>query len=205
MDMKILAGAIAISLIAFVGIAFAMPDWHMGAGDWTSSGFNATGNSTGPPGPGFGRGGFDRNRTMHNNTMNCTGPRFNTTDNFMRPPRPGLNPEGNQTVPEFNSSQLEEFKQAIEAGDYQTAKQLHETYHLGGLLFDKLTETTFAKYSQIYGLQNELMQELGLEEPGIGPRFDGFGRGPEPGFAHGMRNYGNHRATKPVADLGEEG
>ncbi|MFH1470742.1 MAG: hypothetical protein ABIF01_03270 [Candidatus Micrarchaeota archaeon] len=186
MDLKIVTGALVLSFIAFMGIVSAMPNWQGGSGDNVGSD--------------FGCGDSGHNRARFNNTMNCTGPRFNSTGNFTRPLGPRLNPGGNQAGPQFDSTKMDEFKQAIGSGDYQMAMQLHETYGFGGPLFDKLTETTFAKYSQIYNLQNELRQELGIEKHfGIGMGFEGFEMGHGPGFARGMRNNQDHRATKSVA------
>ncbi len=62
----------------------------------------------------------------------------------------------------FNAPEMQAFNKAVESGDYQTAQQLHQEYGFGGPIFDKLNETTFAQYSQIRNLQNQLAIELGL-------------------------------------------
>ncbi len=196
MDKKILvlAAALVILLIALAGMVFAMPSWHEKNLGWagprfnstdnmtpprgcefnSSPEFNSTGNFTRLPSTEFGFGRFDCNMTRHNETMNWTGQ-------------------------EFNSTQIEEFNQALEAGDYQTAKQLHETYGFGVPLFDKLNETTFAKYSQIYKLSSELRQELGMpSQPSITPEFGGPVADPGFGFAHDMRHRSHRIDQTPI-------
>jgi len=64
-------------------------------------------------------------------------------------------PRGN-----MSSAEMEEFWQAVAEGDYAAAKQLHEEYGFGGLLFGRLNETTFAEYSQLFSTRRKLMEEL---------------------------------------------
>lgn len=99
---------------------------------------------------------------------------------------PGLAPRFNATA-KFNSTELRQFQQAIASGDYQAAMQLHNEYGFGGPVFDKLNETTFGQYSQIYNLANELRQELGMNGTGAMPGFGGFmGMGDAPRQGPGM-------------------
>ena len=70
-----------------------------------------------------------------------------------------------------NETQIGEFDAAVQSGDFETAKALDNEYHLGGPIFGKLNQTTFATYSQIAVLKRELMIELGLNQT----RDDGFG------------------------------
>lgn len=165
-----LLAVIAVSLIAVAGAVFAIPgNWKDDAGRH----FNPDKNFTGEPcmqGKCFdesaerGFGGI--NCSWQNQTRNANGQKAGnfTGKQFGR----GLNQRPNFT-------QMDDFENAIEKADYETAKQLHEEYGLGGPLFEKLNETTFAKYAQIRKLNTELMQELGLEhdmpagmEKGIG-------------------------------------
>ncbi|VVB65556.1 Uncharacterised protein [Candidatus Gugararchaeum adminiculabundum] len=94
--------------------------------------------------------------------------------------------EQNETeVERVNASDIiEQFKLAVINGDYQAAMQLHETYGVGGGMFGKLNETTFAKYAQIYVMTNELMTQMGMGGPGIGEPAFGSERWSEPGFRH---------------------
>lgn len=166
MDMKILAAAFAATLLVFAGVAFAMPGWDK----WNGANDAAQGR--------LGRGAWQLN---------------GTSEPMPVPPwQNGTWHAGNYS--QFNSTQLEKFRSAVESGDFSAAKQLHDEYGFGGMLFGKLDETTFAKYSRIYQLQSELRnmtsalhQELGLKG-GMGPRgrafMDGFGMG----FASGMRH-----------------
>jgi hypothetical protein len=132
MDLKILA--VAVVLIAFVGIAMAMPGFYNGFGKMA------------------GRGNWSLNTTRH------------------------------FTV--FNATATQEFVQALMSGNYSQARQLHTEYGLGGMIFDKLNETTFAQYSQIYQLRGELRQELGQNST-VRPFM---GRRP---FRHGIRKIQN--------------
>ncbi|MGV8176659.1 MAG: hypothetical protein ACP5NX_02590, partial [Candidatus Bilamarchaeaceae archaeon] len=68
-------------------------------------------------------------------------------------------------IPDANHTRMSEFENAVEAGDFQTAKRLHAEYGVGGPFFDKLNETTFVKYSQIHAMTKELMSELGMDVP----------------------------------------
>ncbi|MEM3555121.1 MAG: hypothetical protein QXF56_00120 [Candidatus Micrarchaeia archaeon] len=78
----------------------------------------------------------------------------------------------------FNETAFQQFIQAISENDYETAMELHREYGFGGRLFDKLNETTFAKYSKIYTLNMELMEELGMKgRPGKLPLAGKFARG----------------------------
>lgn len=76
----------------------------------------------------------------------------------------------------FNATAIGQFQEAMAAGDYQAAEQLHATYGFGGKMFDKLNETTFGQLSLITNLTKELRQELGFNEtapmprPPLGPR-----------------------------------
>ena len=170
MDMKILAAALALSLIAFVGVAFAMPNWQNG--NWGAAG---------------------QNRTLHNATWN--GPCQNATWQNAT-----WHVRGNwQNLTRPNATEIEQFKHALQTGDYETAKHFYDAYGIGGRLFGKLNETTFAKYSQIYNLQNELRQELGLNgQSDIGPQFE-VGADSGFGFIPGMRQHmrQDQKRTKP--------
>lgn len=96
----------------------------------------------------------------------------------------------------FNQTQADQFKQAVQSGDYQTALQLHQQYGIGGRLFDRLNSTTFATYSQIYGLQSQLhtlngqlRQELGISQnTSAGAHPNSTAARPGFGFGRGMRH-----------------
>ena len=104
---------------------------------------------------------------------------------------------------QFNSTQAQEFNAAVASGDYATAESLHSSYGLGGSLFGKLNGTTFAQYSQIYNLQNQLKnltgalrQELGGNAPGQRMAMRGFGFAMGMAQVHarsGMRGFGMMR------------
>jgi hypothetical protein len=167
MDMKILAAALAISLIALVGVAFAMPNWNNGN---------------------FGAAG--QNRTLHNATWK--GPCQNAT--WQNATWHG---RGNWNLTRPNATDIEQFKYALQAEDYQAAKHFYDAYGIGGRLFGRLNETTFVKYARICNLQSELRQELGLNEqqdygPMLGriegPRGVGFGRIMRHPITHGTKN-----------------
>lgn len=194
MNMKIPLAAFAIVLIACAGIVLAMPGWNkkmMNPQGWQNE---TQQNSTcgGRMGPRFmDLPANESNRTMYGRRMEMDFD-LNESNKTMHMRRMEMN------MASFNSTAIEQFNQAVEDGDYQTAKQLHETYGLGGGLFDKLNETTFAKYSQIQKLISELRQELGMDGqsgngPGLGEGFEmgpGFGGFPGNmgfGFGHGMR------------------
>jgi hypothetical protein len=89
-----------------------------------------------------------------------------------------------------NSTEVQEFGQAVASGDYATAKSLHDSYGLGGPLFDRLDAVTFVEYSQIYNLQaqlhdleRKLFSDLGFA---AGTRPQGYGgMGP----MHGMGGF----------------
>ncbi|VVB98435.1 Uncharacterised protein [uncultured archaeon] len=95
-----------------------------------------------------------------------------------------MNATRNVSAP-FNATVVQDFRQAVASGNYAEAKQLHDTYGIGGKLFDKMNETTFAKFSQIYGLEASLRQDLGLNETNR-PHGGLFGLGYKAGFANGM-------------------
>jgi hypothetical protein len=85
---------------------------------------------------------------------------------------------GNATNAANYTAGYQQFIKAVTSNDYQTAEQLHKEYGFGGKLFDKLNETTFSKYSQIYTLSTELRQELGMTgQPGASLYARGFVRG----------------------------
>ena len=116
----------------------------------------------------------------------------------------------NNSTVAFNATQLAQFQQAIESGDYAAAQQLHDEYGFGGQLFAKLNQTTFAQYSQIAVLQSQLKnltatlgQELGFKGQGMvfaAGRMHGMGGMMQPssdgnkmgrGFGRGMHNFGS--------------
>ncbi len=80
-----------------------------------------------------------------------------------------------------NATEIGEFRQAVLDGDYQTAKQLHDQYGLGGQLFGRLNETTFADYSGMGKLAAKLRQELGIGNQSLSGRMNAGA-----GFAGGM-------------------
>ncbi|MFH2105992.1 MAG: hypothetical protein ABII22_01925, partial [Candidatus Micrarchaeota archaeon] len=49
---------------------------------------------------------------------------------------------------QFNSTEMQQFMQAIKAGDYATAKSLHDQFGVGGKRFDLMNETSFAALSE---------------------------------------------------------
>lgn len=170
MDMKLMAAAFALSLIAFVGIATAMPNWNMGLGQRGNETWSGPGGCHGP---------------MDNETWQ--GQEFMRNETWSGPMMRNETWRGaGMNLTRFNSTEMNQFKQAIQANDYSTAMKLHQMYGFGGLLFDKLNETTFAKYVQIYLLQEDLRKELGLDEQhgpqmGLSPGESG------PGLMQGMR------------------
>lgn len=93
------------------------------------------------------------------------------------------------------TEQHTQFEDAVEAGDYTAAKGLHEQYGFGGPLFNKLDETTFAKYAQIHKLQQELRQELGLNET-MGMGFGRAGFPGEPGMGRMESGRGQGRGMR---------
>jgi len=100
----------------------------------------------------------------------------------------GLNMTG---MPRFNATEHEAFEAAVESGDFAAAAKLHEEYGFGGQMFEKLNETTFAKFSQVHKLQSELATELGMEKmPGAGMMGKGMGR------MQGDRGMGMHRQAE---------
>ncbi|MFA6531201.1 MAG: hypothetical protein WCT31_05705, partial [Candidatus Micrarchaeia archaeon] len=84
----------------------------------------------------------------------------------------------------MNSTEFKQFERAVDAGDYQTAKELHEEYGLGGAIFDRLNETTFPDYSQIHILSKKLKSELGRDAESA---IENGRERSVPGFEHGMR------------------
>ncbi len=84
---------------------------------------------------------------------------------------------GNSSV-RANSTQVSEFWQAVASGDYQTAESLHQAYGLGGPLFGRLNETTFADFSQLYNARAKLWSDLGLNPSSMPHRMHmrGFSR-----------------------------
>lgn len=88
----------------------------------------------------------------------------------------------NQTLEDL-SGQLGQFHAAVAEGDYAAAKGLHEEYGFGGRMFERLSESSFPKYSQVYNLHTELMEELGINATGMGfGRGGRFGKGTHAGF-----------------------
>ena len=167
--MKVFAVAL-VAVLALAGFAFAFSGgrlalpgigWHQGRPD-----FNGTVNATMP----FGRHGF-------NGTLNGTMPRG----------MPGFNGTAPCNMTGFLqnvSAEREQFKTAVENGDYVSAKALNEQYGFGGRVVGLLNETTFPKYSQIFKLRDELMGELGIDgTPAATHR--GCATGDRPGFARG--------------------
>ena len=158
---------------------------HMGEGaEW-----NWTGNESGFPPRGIPPCFEGNPANSTNGTVACEQHRFGFP--------------GNGTNSTFNSTQVKEFESAVLSGDYATASQLHAQYGLGGPIFDRLNETTFAKFSQIRNLQHELAQALGMGSgsPGMGVDFI-----PWPAFGHEehirgmMRNVAYHQTPTAVPD-----
>jgi len=137
MENKTMAAAFAVALVVLAGAAFAAPNWFGGffggQGTQNNQPPMAQNNATWQNQTGFGHGrGFGYNMAV--GTLHERGMGFNATNN--------------QTV--------QEFKAAVQSGDYQTALQLHQQYGIGGPVFDRLNATTFATYSQIYNLQGQV-------------------------------------------------
>jgi hypothetical protein len=90
---------------------------------------------------------------------------------------------GNASRPD--NSTLEAFRDAVLNDDYQAAKNLSDTYGLGGPLFSRLNETAFHTYSEIVVLEKRLAQELGVNAtsrtPGIGCWRPRMGMALQPG------------------------
>jgi hypothetical protein len=110
--------------------------------------------------------------------------------------------KGNSTNATGNSTEYQQFVQAVASNDYATAQQLHQQYGFGGKLFDKLNATTFSQLSQIYTLSTELRQELGITgQPRAFPYARGFVNGFRAGRfvgahkLHGYINATNSSAT----------
>lgn len=152
MDAKILAVASFVVLAVFAGMSFALPGFALrleGLGmQLAGIGMHATPmeNATWHDG-GAGMHGF-----MQNCSWNWTNRTFNRT---------------------IIAEQMQQFSDAVQNGDYETAKKLHGQYGFGGPMFSMLNETTFAKYSQMSALQEqagalarELQAELGLDAKG---------------------------------------
>lgn len=112
-------------------------------------------------------------------------------------------------LPHANHTQMADFENAVEAGDFQTAKRLHAEYGVGGPFFDKLNETTFVKYSQIRVMTKELMSELGMDVPKEygGPGFPGSQNSTVRDGFQGMRaDFGecrHHNHADAPAESGE--
>jgi hypothetical protein len=191
MENKItLAAVAAIILLAFAGIAFAVQGANVTA-QW------------GAGQKGMGVRNHMNNSTNFNGTLAGMGWRghMNNSTNFDPAQFEGMgfrNRLNNSTA--FNATQFAQFQSAVESGDYATAMQLHTQYGLGGPLFGKLNETTFAQFSQIRNLENQLQnltsrfwQELGpVEQQGMGGfREDGFG--PENGMMRPPMGMGEGR------------
>ena len=201
--MKNLAVVVAISLLVLMSVAFAMPDLNKWNGTGVAMPLNFGGdgqNSTMPPC--FGGQNWTMPMPPENMTWNGTQPdappwqnatsgtmpvpqRFGNQD-AMQPAAPfGGHGMGNPTEPANLTDYAQQFLNVVLNGDYDSAKELHKQYGFGGQLFDRLNETTFAKYSQIYQLNNELREELGLNgTTGMGFAPGGFPEGPGMGFEH---------------------
>jgi hypothetical protein len=168
MDLKVFAAVLAVSLLVFAGIAFAMPGWNRMFG---GGGIGVQNGTDGMP-------IVHRMQNWNGSAPGCVG--WNGTDNI--------------------TAQFNEFSAAVQNGNYDAAKQLHESYGFGGPLFEKLNETTFAKYSQIQKLKGELRTELGMN-PG-GPQLGGFARGVRAGsgfgFGRGMHKFRANSAADDV-------
>ncbi|MFA6214677.1 MAG: hypothetical protein WC717_05370 [Candidatus Micrarchaeia archaeon] len=184
MDQRILVVVLGIAALALAGLAFASP---LGAAQFEGAGCacNGTNGSIGMRA----QGGWE-NRTGGLGA----GMRMGAPDNA-------------------TLAAHEEFEEAVEAGDFASALALHEEYGFGGPIFGKLNETTFATFSQIHALHEELRQALGMEGAdgkmmGRGPggmgrmggatmQGEGFGA-PEGGMGSGkgMRNRFNQIANE---------
>ena len=94
----------------------------------------------------------------------------NTTDCVARRFSMGREGKGFATAV-MNETAHAEFENAIDAGDYKIAMQLHGEYGFGGPIFEKLNEATFSKWGQIRSLRKELASELGLDPNTAGFRL----------------------------------
>jgi hypothetical protein len=181
MDRRILFVILGAAALALAGLAFAA-----GGQGWNVTGFGPQDwNGTRMAAP-AGENGTFRGHAML---------RGNGTE------------ELNRTAREDEAKQ---FEQAVLADDYSAAKSLNTQYGVGGPMFGKLNETTFAKFSQIAVLESQLRQELGMNATGMMPPLIGgpeFGNGPgmkggrgmmAPDFAKGM-GHGNKQATNQTA------
>jgi hypothetical protein len=188
MDTRIVALAALILLFAFAGLASAAPilqETLSGHGFGGRQGVNASGHSFNES-----RAPGDCGGAQWTRTRNETGFGGNWT-NETAPFAPRMNRTGNESAPSARfanctgnvTEKLSAFREAVESGSFEEAMQLHESCGFGGQVFGLLNESTFAKYSQVYELTNELRGELGLDQqPGID---FGLGMGPMPGFARG--------------------
>ncbi len=165
--MKILAIVLVASL-AFVGVVYAMPGLHAGLNSWLNH--NAS----------IQNGAWQgRNGSMQNGTWNGCGPMRGMRGGFGRY---GVNQSfqngtwgATNATQHANATEISDFQQAVLNGDYQTAEQLHTQYGLGGPLFGKLNETTFADYSDMSNLALKLDQELGIGNRSISGMGAGMG------------------------------
>lgn len=119
-----------------------------------------------------------------------SAPQIRTADEFGFGERNGT--AKHMGMGRFNdTTEHSDFLKAVENGDYSEAKKLHDEYGFGGPIFDKLNETTFAKFAQIQKLQKELATELGFGGNGQMPPIMGFGMREGPGMMHG-KGMGRH-------------
>jgi len=170
MDQRILLVALGAAALALAGTAFAFGGQGWAAQGGQIEGWNATAKGGG--------------------MMRIGAPEWAGNGTCAR----RLNASG---TPRFNETSHSEFVAAVESGDFAAATKLHEEYGFGGQMFEKLNETTFAKFSQLHKLQSELFASLGIEKmPGAGMMGgEGFGRMQG---CRGMdgRGTGMHRQTE---------
>ena len=185
-----------IFLLALAGAAFAASSWHAWGwqGIWNGTNrathmneSNGTWNSS-HSGMGF--------RQNANGTRNASPP----MPNGSWAESPPMHMAGNYS--QFNSTELSQFNAAVASGDYATAESLHNEYGFGGQMFEKLNGTTFAQYSQIYNLQNQLKNLAGTlrQELGFNASEQHMAEG-----AAGARGFAGFRAMAGRSGLGARG
>ena len=182
MDRRIMFVVLGVAALALAGLAFAA-----GGQGWNATGFDPQ----------------NWNGTVQGHRMMRSHGSENATGSGM------MRGNGTQALNmTARAEEMKQFEQAVLSDDYSTAKQLNTEYGVGGPIFGKLNETTFAKFSQIANLESQLRQDLGLNATGMMPPEiggPGFGMRPgmkggrgmmEPGFAKGMRKGFNQNANR---------
>ena len=174
MDRRIMFVVLGVAALALAGLAFAA-----GGQGWNATGFDPQ----------------NWNGTVQGHRMMRSHGSENATGSGM------MRGNGTQALNmTARAEEMKQFKQAVLSDDYATAKQINTEYGVGGPIFGKLNETTFAKFSQIANLESQLRQELGLNATGTPPMMGGFGAKPfARGFMEGRQlglKQGMHRGLK---------